>query len=121
MTAKQIYKISTLEGWGEKILRCSRKTMTWLMPRNLSFCEGRCESKFGTKWKNGTAHCAGRTLGKSERDGKRYIWERGIVVLNSERGGGAMKTEIGNQEKDSKNTFTADCKKLLRWKKIAER
>lgn len=80
------------------------------MPRNLNFCEGRCESNFGTNWKNGTAHRAGRTLGMSEGDGKRYIRERGIV-LNSGRGGEAMQTETRNKEKDSRNTFTEDCKK----------
>lgn len=41
----------------------------------------------------------------------RDIFKGEIVVLNSGRGGDAMQTEIRNQEKDSRNTFTADCKK----------
>jgi len=41
---------------------------------------------------------------------KIYLRERHCCV-NLERGRYAMQTEIRNQEKDSRNTFTADRKK----------
>lgn len=45
------------------------------------------------------------------REMGRDIFKREVVVLNSGRGGEAMQTEIRNQEKDSRKTFTADFKK----------